>query len=159
MRPCRSDVKQNVWSPRDTTCLDLTLIWGNKCPSPFFFFFFSVAVLRMICRIPFHWAMMKPSRILSGPYAQLHGVKIHLHNRQWIDCECVPWCPITHTLLFEILCYADKSSRGSNHLSVYDERDVHISPLISEFIVFVTNPKMGSSCNTRHLIILSTMFD
>lgn len=70
--------------------------------------------------------------------------------------ECVPWCPITHTLLFEILCYADKSSRGSNHLSVFHQRDVHIPPLISEFIVFITNPKMGSSCNTRHLIILST---
>lgn len=157
MRPCRSDIKQNVWSPKDIPCLDLTLIWGNKCPSPFFFFFFQWQFWGWFAA--FHWAMMKPSRILSGPFAQLHGVKIHLHNRQWIDCECVPWCPIAHTLLFEILCYADKSSRGSNHLSVFDERDVHISPLISEFIVFVTNPKMGSSCNTRHLIILSTMLD
>lgn len=74
---------------------------------------------------------------------------LELHDKR------VLWCPITHTLLFEILCYADKSSCGSNHLSVFHERDVRIPPLISEFIVFITNPKMGSLCNTRHLIILS----
>lgn len=101
--------------------------------------------------------MMKPGGILSGPLLSRMEEKSIYTTGSEFDYECVPWCPITHTLLFEILCYADKSSRGSNHLSVFHERDVHIPPLISEFIVFVTNPKMGSSCNTRHLIILSTL--
>lgn len=100
--------------------------------------------------------MMKPSSILSGPSLGFMEEKSIYTTGSEFACECVPWCPITHTLLFEILCYADKSSRGSNHLSVFHERDVHIPPLISEFIVFITNPEMGSSCNTRHLIILST---
>lgn len=94
--------------------------------------------------------------ILSGPsLGSTEEKSIYTTGREFHH-ECVSWCPIARTLLFEILCYADKSPRGSNHLSVSHERDAHIPPLIAEFIVFIANPKMGSSCNTRHLITLST---
>lgn len=100
---------------------------------------------------------MKPNGILPGPLRSVpHTGNPFYPTGGEFGSARVPRCPIAHTLLFEILCSADKSSGGSSHLSVFHERDVHFPPLLSEFIVFVTNPEMGSSCNTRHLIVLST---